>query len=117
MSLFRKSSIPLQIRELAVDPADVDEETYPVRLRLSRALTLHEAEALATASPELRAEGDAVVVPDARIDDIAHDLHDWAAKLESAEQMAAQMEGQDAIAAHQQGQDFQTSQADGSGWR
>ena len=46
----------LAIVELAVDPSDVDAETYPVRIRLTRPLTPYEAEGLAMIEPTLRCE-------------------------------------------------------------
>ena len=39
------------IVELAVDPADVDQETYPVRIRLTRALTTYEAAVVSASGP------------------------------------------------------------------
>jgi len=100
MSLLgKKQTIPLRIRELAVDPDDVDRETYPVRLRLSRVLTPNEARALATVAPAARAEGDAVLLPDAKLDDIAHEHTEWTARLEQVETMAAEMDGSDALSA------------------
>ena len=64
MSMRRKHKTELGIVELAVDPADVDRRTYPVRIRLTRPLTSWEVEGLATVVPGLRADGDAIVVPE-----------------------------------------------------
>ena len=93
MARTRKRT-PLDIVELAVDPADVDEERYPVRLRLTRQLTPFEVEGLAQVEPGVRADGDVVVVPRARLDDIAHDRHEWAARLERVTALADEIEGQ-----------------------
>ena len=42
--MTRRHRPALGIVELAVDPADVDQETYPVRIRLTRPLTAYELE-------------------------------------------------------------------------
>ena len=81
-----------------MDPADVDRETYPVRIRLTRPLTTYEAEGLASAEPGLRSEGDAIVLPAARLDDVARDVDTWNARLERAQTRAAQLEGQALVA-------------------
>jgi len=94
----RKHRPTLGIVELAVDPADVDQETYPVRIRLTRPLTAHEAEELAASEPRLRSEGDAIVLPAARLDDVAHDVDAWNARLERAQTRAAQLDGQALVA-------------------
>jgi hypothetical protein len=83
----------LTITELAVDPADVDETTYPVRIRLSRAVSPQEARALATLAPEARIDLDSVVLPRATLDDVAHDAHVWEQRLEQAESMGRAMSG------------------------
>lgn len=83
----------LAIVELAVDPADVDEDTYPVRIRLTRPLTPYEAESLALSAPGLRTEGDSFVVPDARLDDIAREHATWTRRLERAKSRAQELEG------------------------
>ena len=98
MTTRRRQRTPLGITELAVDPADVDAERYPVRIRLTRPLTAAEAESLAVAEPGLRTEGDAIVVPRARLDDVAHDHDDWVARLERLETMAREREGEAWIA-------------------
>ena len=67
--MTRRHRPALGIVELAVDPADVDQETYPVRIRLTRPLTAYEAEGLASVEPGIRSEGDAIVLPAARLDD------------------------------------------------
>ena len=83
----------LTITELAVDPADVDEETYPVRLRLSRTLTPHEARALGEIVPQARVEPESVVLPEARLDDVAHAAEEWSRLLERAETLGGGMDG------------------------
>jgi len=83
----------LTITELAVDPADVDEDTYPVRIRLSRPVSAQEARALAALAPEAAIEHDSVVLPQARLDDVAHDSHEWEQRLEQAESMGQGMTG------------------------
>ncbi len=79
--------------ELAVDPADVDQVNYPVRIRLTRPLTSFEVEVLAAAEPGVRTEGDAIVVPDARLDDIARAHDAWSERLERVESVAEELEG------------------------
>jgi hypothetical protein len=88
----------LGIVELAVDPADVDEETYPVRIRLTRTLTTYEAEGLESIQPGLRSEGDAIVLPAARLDDVARDVDTWNARLEQVQTRADQLEGETLVA-------------------
>jgi hypothetical protein len=98
MSMRRKHKTELGIVELAVDPADVDRRRYPVRIRLTRPLTAWEAEGLAVVVPGLRAEGDAIVVPDARLDDIAREHEEWAARLERAQSLGDELEGERMLA-------------------
>jgi hypothetical protein len=98
MALGRRQRPELAIVELAVDPADVDRETYPVRIRLTRPLTPHEVTGLVESAPGLRAEGDAIVVPEARIDDVARDHDGWRARLERVQTRAAELEGQGWVA-------------------
>ncbi|UFN44982.1 hypothetical protein [Nocardioides okcheonensis] len=86
------------IVELAVDPADVDRETYPVRMRLTRALSPYEADALAASEPGVRSEGDAVVLPHARLDDVAREVEAWTARLERVQSRADELEGQSWVA-------------------
>lgn len=93
-----RKAAPLAIRELAVDPADVDRETYPVWIRLSRQLTDRETRALAQMEPTVRTEGDAIVVPEGKLDDIAHAHHEWIGRLEAAERMGEELEGEDMLA-------------------
>lgn len=88
----------LAIVELAVDPADVDRPTYPVRIRLTRPLTPYEADGLAMMEPGLRAEGDAIVVPDTRLDDVARDHDAWSSRLERIHSRAGELEGQTLLA-------------------
>ncbi len=90
----------LAIVELAVDPFDVDRPTYPVRIRLTRPLTTYEAEGLAMIEPGLRCEGDAIVVPDARLDDVARDHETWSARLERVRTRAGELEGAGLLADH-----------------
>lgn len=89
-----RNRLGLAIVELAVDPADVDRQTYPVRIRLTRPLTTYEAEGLAVMEPGLRAEGDAIVVPDTRLDDVARANGSWAARLERVQSRADGLEGE-----------------------
>lgn len=93
MTTRRRRKPRLGIVELAVDPADVDQTTYPVRIRLTRPLTSYEAEGLAVTEPDVRAEGDAIVVPDARLDDVARAHHAWTERLERVESLADELEG------------------------
>ncbi len=88
----------LAIVELAVDPADVDEKTYPVRIRLTRPLTPYEAAGLAEMEHGLRAEGDAIVVPDTRLDAVAREHDAWTARLERVQSRAAELQGETWIA-------------------
>lgn len=88
----------LAIVELAVDPADVDEETYPVRIRLTRPLTPYEAEGLAEMEPGLRTEGDAIVVNHTRLDDVARAHGAWASRLERMQSRAEEIEGETWVA-------------------
>ncbi len=90
----------LAIVELAVDPSDVDRATYPVRIRLTRPLTAYEAEGLAMIEPGLRCEGDAIVVPDARLEDVARDHEAWATRLERVRTRAGELEGTSLVADH-----------------
>ena len=90
----RRQRPALGIVELAVDPADVDQETYPVRIRLTRPLTTYEAEGLASVEPGLRSDGDAIVLPAARLDDVARDVDTWNARLERVQTRADQLEGE-----------------------
>lgn len=94
----RRHRTALGIVELAVDPADVDRETYPVRIRLTRPLTTYEADSLASVEPGLRSEGDAIVLPAARLDDVARDVDTWTARLEQAQTRAEQLEGETLVA-------------------
>ena len=94
----RRHRPDLGIVELAVDPADVDRETYPVRIRLTRPLTAYEADGLESVSPGLRSEGDAIVLPAARLDDVARDVDTWAARLERVQTRADQLEGETLMA-------------------
>lgn len=94
----RRHRPALGIVELAVDPADVDRDTYPVRIRLTRPLTTWEAEGLAAAEPGLRSEGDAIVLPAARLDDVARDVDGWAARLERVQSRADELEGENWMA-------------------
>lgn len=94
----RKHRPALGIVELAVDPTDVDEETYPVRIRLTRPLTPHEADGLASAEPGVRSEGDAIVVPHARLDDVAHQVDEWTARLERVQSRGDELDGETLLA-------------------
>jgi hypothetical protein len=94
MTTRRRNRARLEIVELAVDPADVDAERYPVRIRLTRPLTPHEAESLAVVDPDLRSDGDSIVVSRARLDDVAHDHATWAGRLERLESLARERDGE-----------------------
>ena len=100
MPSLRRHKPELGIVELAVDPADVDRETYPVRIRLTRPLTTYEVEGLALSEPGLRSEGDAIVVPAARLDDVARDHELWATRLERVQSRADELEGATQVADH-----------------
>ena len=92
------ASDPLRLRELAVDPADVDRDRYPVTIRLSRRMTDHEIQALAAIDPGVRALGDVIVVDDAKLDDIAHAHGEWTTRLESVEARGEELAGEYMIA-------------------
>ncbi|MBC2934562.1 hypothetical protein [Nocardioides sp. zg-1228] len=96
----RKHRPALGIVELAVDPADVDRETYPVRIRLTRPLTTYEVDGLASAEPGLRSEGDAIVLPAARLDDVAREVDSWITRLEQVQARADELEGGTLVADH-----------------
>lgn len=122
MSMRRKHNTELGIVELAVDPADVDRPTYPVTIRLSRALTPWEVAGLAVVAPGVRAEGDAIVVPDARLDDVAREHEAWAERLEQARSRADELEGESWVADHRRvdrqsrhGSHLRSQQADDRG--
>lgn len=107
MNMFHRSPDPLSIRELAVDPADVDRETYPVTIRLNRPLTSQEVTALAADDgPAVRPDGDSIVVPDAKLDDVAHGHADWLRRLERAEAIAHQQQGEALLGASSEHTDF-----------
>ena len=97
MTARRRRKPDLGIVELAVDPADVEQDTYPVRIRLTRPLTAYEVEALLAAEPRLRAEGDAIVV---RLDDVARAHDTWRSRLERAQSLADEREGETMVADH-----------------
>jgi hypothetical protein len=97
---WRRKKPHLGIVELAVDPADVDRERYPVRIRLTRPLTSYEADGLAVASPGTQVDGDTLVVPDAKLDDIAHEQATWASLLERVESLGDELEGENLVADH-----------------
>lgn len=94
MATGRRHHTDLRIVELAVDPADVDRDTYPVRIRLTRPLTAYEVSGLAAMEPGLRADGDAIVVPSARLDDVARECDTWAHRLERVQSRADELEGE-----------------------
>jgi hypothetical protein len=85
----------LSITELAVDPAHVDRTTYPVRLRLSRRLAPHETEALESLLPDATVEQQSIVLDEARLDDVAHDIGTWNRAVERAERIAEERSGAD----------------------
>ncbi|GAA1450923.1 hypothetical protein GCM10009641_84390 [Mycobacterium cookii] len=94
MAAGRRHHTDLRILELAVDPADVDRETYPVRIRLTRPLTTYEVSGLAAMEPGLSTDGDAIVVPAARLDDVARECDTWARRLERVQSRAEELEGE-----------------------
>ena len=98
MALRRTQRSELAILELAVDPADVDRETYAVRIRLTRPMTRWEAEGLAMIEPGLQCEGDSIVVPDARLEEVARAHETWAARLERVQVRADELEGATQVA-------------------
>lgn len=98
MAMGRRQHTDLGIVELAVDPADVDRDTYPVKIRLTRALTAYEVSGLAAMEPGLKTEGDAIVVPSARLDDVARECDTWASRLERVQSRADELEGETWIA-------------------
>lgn len=100
MSRTSRNPTPLGVRELAVDPADVDRETYPVRIRLNRRLTAHEASALAGIDHHLVIEADAVVLPDAKLDDVARAHAEWTRRLEAVERLGEERAGEALMADH-----------------
>lgn len=72
--------------------------------------------------PGLRAEGDAIVVPDARLDDVAREHEEWAGRLERAQALADELEGGSWIADHRRvdrqtrhGSHLRSQQADDRG--
>ncbi len=98
MASVRRHHTDLRIVELAVDPADVDRDTYPVRIRLTRPLTAYEVSGLASMEPGLTTDGDAIVVPSARLDDVARDCDTWARRLERVQSRAEELEGETMMA-------------------
>lgn len=98
VSTRNKSRPALGIVELAVDPGDVDEDRYPVRIRLTRPLTSYEADHLSAGEAGVRAEGDAIVLEHARLDDVARDHQRWSQRLERAESLGAEQEGEVMVA-------------------
>lgn len=98
MATGRRHHTDLRIVELAVDPADVDRDTYPVTIRLTRPLTAYEVSGLAAMEPRLSAEGNAIVVPDARLDDVARECDTWSRRLEQAQSRAEELAGEALVA-------------------
>ena len=94
----RRHRTALGIVELAVDPADVDRDTYPVTIRLTRALTAYEVSGLAAIEPGVSAEGASIVVPGARLDDVTRECGTWAGRLERVQSRADELEGETWIA-------------------
>jgi hypothetical protein len=94
----RRHRPALGIVELAVDPADVDQESYPVRIRLTRPLTTYASAVLATFVPVLRSEGYAIVQTAAGLDDVAHEVDTWISRLERVQTRADQLEGETLVA-------------------
>lgn len=93
MSMRRKPKTELGIVEVAVDPADVDRPGYPVRLRLTRPLTPWEAEGLAVMVPGLTVEGDVLVLPDTRFEEVAREHDEWVLRLERARSLGDELQG------------------------
>ncbi|CUR59187.1 hypothetical protein NOCA1170105 [metagenome] len=100
MSMRRKHKSDLGILELAVDPAAAERRNHPVRIRLTRPLTPWEVEGLAVVVPGVRAEGDCVVVPDARLEDVAREHEQWLTRLERAQSIGDELEGESWVADH-----------------
>ncbi len=100
MAAGRRHKSQLGIVELAVDPADVHQDTYPVRIRLTRPPTSSERAGLAVREPGLRTEGDDIVGPHARLEDVARESRTWAARLEQVQSRADELEGETWIADH-----------------
>lgn len=98
MAAGRRHKPELAIVELAVDPADVDRDLYPVKIRLTRALTSYEVSGLAAMEPGLRTEGDCIVIPAARLDDVAREHATWAGRLERVQSRADELEGETWVA-------------------
>ena len=111
MSTRNRHRPALGIVELAVDPADVDEERYPVRIRLTRPLTPFEADRLAAAAPPgpdegggprgapaRRAEGAPPPHEGWQLDDVARDHESWLKRLERVESLAAEHDGEAMVA-------------------
>ena len=93
----RRQSPELAIAELAVDPTDVDRETYPVRIRLTRSMTPHEQAALTPLAAGAELEESAILLPEAKLDDVAHEIHLWAHRIEQAARVAESSVTQAAI--------------------
>lgn len=105
MNLLNRHPIELTITELAVDPGDVDRETYPVRIRLSRALSHDEGVALAELAPGTEIEEGAFVVPDTKLDDIAHAHGEWTRLVSAAAEIGnSRTVGHHADSTHMQNQ-------------
>lgn len=98
MATGRRHKTELGIVELAVDPADVDRDTYPVKIRLTRTLTSYEVSGLAEMEPGLTTRGDCLIIPAARLDDVARECDTWAHRLEQAQSRADELEGETWIA-------------------
>ena len=94
MAMGRRNHTDLGIVELAVDPADVDRDTYPVKIRLTRALTAYEVSGLADDGTGHRADGDAIVIPRARLDDVAREYDLGPSRLERVQSRAEELEGE-----------------------
>ncbi len=94
MSLTNRSA-ELSITELAVNPADVDRSTYPVRLRLSRRLKPHEIEALAGLMTGATIEKRSLVLPEASLDDVAREVVHWNYLLGEATRIGDERSGAD----------------------
>jgi hypothetical protein len=98
MAMGRRNHTDLGIVELAVDPADVDRDTYPVKIRLTRALTTYEVSGLAEMEPAIATEGDAIVIPRARLDDVAREHDLWVSRLERVQSRGEELEGETWVA-------------------
>lgn len=113
MSLTNRSA-DLTITELAVDPADVDRSTYPVRLRLSRRLKPHEIEALTELMTGATVEKKSLLLPEASLDDVAREVANWNRILGEAIRIGDERSGTDLQRAQNQADNLREHRQGGS---